>query len=158
MPSKEYNLRKAKKRDLKGIHPLEQESFSKPWTMVNLETEYRNSLSRMFVIEQDNQIIAYCSVWIVKDEVQLNKIAVKPEFRKRGLGRWLIEKIEYASSKKGAIHILLEVREKNTTAISFYEKLGFIKNGLRKNYYRDDNAVLMKKEIPSMPPSGGLGR
>lgn len=147
MPTKEYKLRKAKKSDLNGIHPVEQESFPKYWTMENLKKEYRNSFSHIFVIEYNNQIIAYISLWIIKEEVQLNKIAVKHEFRRRGFGRWLVEKIESFSLKKGASYIQLEVREKNQSAISFYEKTGFIKNGLLNNYYKDDNAVLMRKEI-----------
>lgn len=39
----------------------------------------------------------------------------------------------------------LEVRESNLGAISFYEKLGFERVGIRKNFYTapTENAVLM---------------
>ena len=43
--------------------------------------------------------------------------------------------------------IMLEVREKNTSARQFYNKLGFIEKSIRYNYYPDDNAILIEKEI-----------
>ena len=43
----------------------------------------------------------------------------------------------------------LEVRKSNQPAIGLYEKLGFTRDGLRKNYYENpiEDAVLMSKRL-----------
>ena len=55
----------------------------------------------------------------------------------------LLEKMR----ERGAAACYLEVRSRNLPAISLYKRLGFAEVGLRRNYYRDDNAVLMKKNL-----------
>lgn len=44
---------------------------------------------------------------------------------------------------------MLEVRESNQDAISFYKEKGFTEDGLRKDYYTDpaEDAVLMSREL-----------
>ena len=44
--------------------------------------------------------------------------------------------------------IYLEVRESNRAAIALYEKLGFRREGLRRDYYEEprENAVLMSRK------------
>ena len=86
--------------------------------------------------------------WVL-DEGELLNIAVLESYRNNGIAGELFEKMERFFSEKGIKIIYLEVREKNQPALSFYEKYGFIKNGFRKNYYRnpDDNGVLMMKKI-----------
>ena len=48
---------------------------------------------------------------------------------------------------RGAAVCFLEVRSKNSAAIALYESFGFQKISLRKHYYKDDDAVVMKKEL-----------
>ena len=43
--------------------------------------------------------------------------------------------------------IHLEAREKNSSVLSFYMKKSFSRVGFRKNFYGDDNAILMEKII-----------
>ena len=59
-------------------------------------------------------------------------------------GHWTNRKTE----EMGVSRLFLEVRESNERAIHVYEKAGFVKNGLRKNYYEDpvEHAVLMMHE------------
>jgi len=47
--------------------------------------------------------------------------------------------------KEKVERIILEVSEKNTPALRLYEKVGFKRVGMRKNYYPDgSNALLME--------------
>ena len=49
--------------------------------------------------------------------------------------------------KRGAVSMFLEVRSGNTGAIKLYEKCGFAKFGVRKNYYKDgEDAFLFRKD------------
>ena len=45
------------------------------------------------------------------------------------------------------INITLEVRESNLSAINFYKKNGFNEITKRKNYYKDENGILMLKNL-----------
>lgn len=68
------------------------------------------------------------------DEEELLLIAVKPEFRGRGLGRKLIRRLKQEASTRKTEKIFLEMREGNP-AESLYRSEGFETIGIRKNYY-----------------------
>ena len=72
----------------------------------------------------------------------LNNIGVLEKFRRMGIAKALFDSA-YNAAK--AEKWYLEVRESNLGAISFYEKLGFERVGMRKNFYTapTENAVLM---------------
>ena len=57
-----------------------------------------------------------------------------------------LENIAYVKKKR---KITLEVAENNFSAINFYKKLFYKKDGIRKKYYKFDNqnALLMSKEL-----------
>jgi ribosomal protein S18 acetylase RimI-like enzyme len=69
--------------------------------------------------------------------------------RRKGEGTRLLGAVLGEFSSGGGKSVYLEVRESNTGAISFYEKHGFAKTGLRKGYYRapDEGAVTMEKKL-----------
>jgi ribosomal-protein-alanine N-acetyltransferase len=71
-------------------------------------------------------------------EEELLLIAVRPEYRKRGLGKLLIEKLFVAARSRGADRIFLEMRRGNP-AEHIYRKAGFAPIGERPNYYRMAN-------------------
>ncbi len=67
----------------------------------------------------------------VLDETEILTLAVHPYFRRRGVGRSLVQAI----LPKG--QVFLEVAVCNNPAAALYEKCGFVKAGLRRGYYRD---------------------
>lgn len=52
-------------------------------------------------------------------------VAVKPEHRRRGIGRALIERLEAALVDRGCMKVNLQVRTSNTQVIAFYQELGY---------------------------------
>jgi len=77
--------------------------------------------------------------------MHLLKIAVAPEWRSRGIGRWLLNECMREEAEKGIAQILLEVRPSNTPALAMYNRMGFWQIGKRPNYYpdtREDALVL----------------
>ena len=83
------------------------------------------------------------------DECELESLFVRPLSRRRGMATRLVHSLLQAAREQGARKILLEVRESNAIARSFYRKLGFSETGLRKAYYRDpaENAVLCSLDL-----------
>jgi len=136
-------------RDLYGIFAVENGSFPKPWSLDTLRQEFEHALSRMFVCRNGDEVLGYICGWQVADEIHLMKIAVLSDWRRRGLGSALMEKMLASAHEQGATSIHLEVRDSNIDAIKFYEKHGFEVLGKRKGYYRDscEDALLMWRKI-----------
>ena len=75
-------------------------------------------------------------------------VAVLPEYRKKGIGRALIEEAIAGVRLKKSDELYLEVRCSNTEAIRLYEKLSFVIKQRLKAYYRDgEDAYLMAIEF-----------
>jgi ribosomal-protein-alanine N-acetyltransferase len=90
-------------------------------------------------------IAGFAGFWIMADEAHLTSIAVREQYRRRGIGELLlIYGLELAAELNAHI-VTLEVRVSNTTAQNLYEKYGFAHVGLRRGYYTDNNedAALM---------------
>ena len=69
-------------------------------------------------------------------------IIVEENHRNKGIGTNLIKKLIATSDNKP---IILEVSDKNKNAINLYEKLNFKNIAIRKNYYKDSDAIIMKR-------------
>jgi ribosomal-protein-alanine N-acetyltransferase len=82
--------------------------------------------------------------WRDDDQVEIIQIVVHPDYRRSGLGITLLHHFIYDAKVKMC---RLDVRADNTTALALYLKFGFVKDGVRKNYYRDQtgrtDAILM---------------
>jgi ribosomal-protein-alanine acetyltransferase len=142
-----YIIREAADGDLRRIYEIETAAFQSGWTLENLSKELSASFSLVLVADSGGAVIAYISAWLVRGEIQINRLAVLEEHRRRGIAGSLLTELVRRSGGSSPFKILLEVREKNDAARSFYRARGFIESGLRKGYYRDDNAILLEKEL-----------
>jgi len=109
--------------------------------------------SRAFVLSEQLRIIGFIALRVIADEAEILNLAVLPESRRQGWGSRLLAAAEQHARSRGARSLFLEVRESNSPAIRFYENQGFVRSGLRPNYYRDpaEAAVLMMREITAFP-------
>jgi ribosomal-protein-alanine N-acetyltransferase len=94
-------------------------------------------------------IAGFFAGWIVEDELHINNVASRPEYRRMGVATGLMEAAIEESMHKGVLFVLLEVRDTNDAAQALYRKLGFKLIGRRKDYYRGpiEDALVMRKEI-----------
>jgi ribosomal-protein-alanine N-acetyltransferase len=143
-----YFIRRMREPDLPAVRAIEAMSFSNPWSEDTFRGEIQNtSVSSPLVVVRrpGDEVVGYIIYWQIRDDVQVNNIAVHPEYRARGLGeammRFAITKVRAA----GAEFMTLEVRQSNTSAVALYRKLGFEALGTRKNYYTrpDEDACVM---------------
>lgn len=129
-------VRPMREADLREVMEIERASFSTPWS----ETSFRNLLARedadLWVAIVDDAVRAYAVVWYVDREAELGNLAVARRWRRRGLGRWLLDWALSAASRRGTERIFLEVRESNRGAQRLYEERGFERIGVRRRYYR----------------------
>jgi [ribosomal protein S18]-alanine N-acetyltransferase len=149
MRSIPYTIRNAGKGDIASIYRIEVESLASPWSRESFLKELSTAFSHFIVAEANGGIAGYAVAWEVKGEVQLNHVVVERDRRRQGIGTALLEHLVERLKGKGAVRVLLEVRSLNAEARSFYDAMGFMEDGLRKRYYHDDDAVLMRKELGS---------
>lgn len=71
----------------------------------------------------------------ISDEAELLLLAVSPEFRRRGIGKALLDQFLDYARRQGATRVHLEVREGNP-AVIMYRSAGFSVAGRRRKYYR----------------------
>jgi ribosomal-protein-alanine N-acetyltransferase len=95
----------------------------------------------------------YAGLWLVIDEAHITTIAIRPQFRGRGLGEMLLVALTEIAMDVHARWLTLEVRVSNTVAQSLYKKYGFKAAGIRKRYYSDnqEDAMIMWTDDVTTP-------
>ena len=126
-----------------------QDEFDDFWNTNILREEVLNKDRKFFVAKsEDGEILGFAGVLINFDFIEIMNIVVKKKYRKKGIGKELLEKIIDFSIEKNFDIIDLEVNSKNEPAINLYRKFGFKEVGLRRKYYNNiDDAILMEKNI-----------
>jgi [ribosomal protein S18]-alanine N-acetyltransferase len=136
--------------DLDGVAALEAASFTNPWTREMLEREIvRSEVAHIFVARgAGRRVAAFCTCWIVYDELHVNSIAVDPELRGQGLATILMRTVLAEAERRGAHRATLEVRQSNTPARRLYEKLGFTVVAVRSQYYTqpEEDALILWRD------------
>jgi ribosomal-protein-alanine N-acetyltransferase len=69
-------------------------------------------------------------------DCEILTFGVDPACRRRGHGRMLMHAAAGWAVETGLERAVLEVAETNTAALELYRRLGFVRSGLRKRYYR----------------------
>lgn len=85
-------------------------------------------------------------------EAEILTIAVLPPWRRGGLGGRLLVRALCASAQAGAEAMFLEAAADNIAALTLYEKHQFRRVGLRKAYYGDKDAVVMRRDLDIIAP------
>ena len=112
----------------------EEICFSVPLTKEGFERELKNENSH-YLVAAGEKVLGYIGVHEIAGEAYIHNIAVLPEYRRAGIGRAMLESACDGARERGCEFITLEVRQSNAPAIALYEKCGFAKAGVRKNFY-----------------------
>ena len=135
---------------LDEVAELERICFSAPWSRNMLAEELDNALSAFLVaLDGDGKVVGYAGVQVILDEGYITNVAVRPEWRRRGVaGKLLQVCLDFAQANRLAF-LTLEVRESNYGAIALYGSRGFRSVGRRRNYYEHprEDAVIMTREF-----------
>ncbi|MDE6501155.1 MAG: ribosomal protein S18-alanine N-acetyltransferase [Ruminococcus sp.] len=118
------------------------------WSAESFRSEVRKENGIVLCFTDGNEVIALLSGYFAEGEGDITSVAVDENFRRKGLAQKLIAefiKILPDSTE----NIFLEVRESNISAIRLYEKCGFEKLSVRKNFYSNpcENAIVMIKKF-----------
>ncbi|MCI0661521.1 MAG: GNAT family N-acetyltransferase [Acidobacteria bacterium] len=98
---------------------------------------------------ETDRVVGLFSATLVMDELQIDNLAVAPQWRRRNIASRLILSAFERAAKLGAVNAFLEVRAANRTAIIFYRRQGFSILGTRVAYYQNppDDALMMACQV-----------
>ncbi|MEE8637755.1 MAG: ribosomal protein S18-alanine N-acetyltransferase [Candidatus Margulisiibacteriota bacterium] len=128
-----------KEENIQDVVEIEDVSFSVP----KKDSIFRHDQNKYLVAEENGKIIGYIGTEEISGETHIINMAVAPGERGKGYGKRLIEAVLDDENV-----FFLEVRASNNAARKLYEKYGFEKVGVRKNYYEDngEDACIMRRE------------
>ena len=168
-----YSLRPMDWDDLDQISEMEREAFPTLWPPTNYRREMRNRMAEYLVCvregeyctverkhsalrrlfrrnkpeppEQRRFLAGFLGVWHMAGEAHIVSVAVREEYRRRGLGELLVIGAIEMGMARGAQVVTLEARVSNEPAKALYAKYGFRETGIRRRYYADnhEDAVIM---------------
>jgi [ribosomal protein S18]-alanine N-acetyltransferase len=102
----------------------------------------------LYVVRENPKtpILGYICFWLVAEEIQLLNLAIHPNYRRQGVGRYLMEFLLQQARGKKVLTISLEVRPSNQAAQGLYRSLGFRVIHRRPGYYgpEGEDALVME--------------
>lgn len=137
------------------VYEIARLSLPEHWSLEGIRDvlNYDNNIYYVSVEKDDDisadKVIGFGGIMIVADEAELLNIAVAESARGRGIATDILSRLITDVEEADCVRLLLEVRSNNIAAFSLYEKLGFEKLGIRKNYYSNpiDDAIIMAREL-----------
>lgn len=142
-------LRPMNTSDLTNVLEIERASFTYPWSNNFFLQELQVSYAHSLLATIGEKSVGYVIYWLLPREIDIHNLAVHPAYRRRGIGRALLETVVEEARRQGVSRVTLEVRKSNAAAQKLYHTLGFSAQGVRKGYYSDDgeDAVIMALEL-----------
>ncbi len=133
--------------DVPFISRLEEETFSMPWSPEAFLQMITKEDTRYYVAEEGGHLLGGCGLWMIAGEGNITNVAVAKDDRRRGVGTGLLTYLMQEGNREGVSAYTLEVRISNEAAIHMYEKLGFVSEGIRPNFYEKptEDAMIMWK-------------
>jgi len=138
-------VRRASREDIDQVFEIELASFRIPYPRHLLRAYLEISGDYFLVATAAGKVVGYAIGVVEKGRLgHVISLAVRPEWRRRGIGRALLNRLIELMADAGAEAIYLEVRKSNTAAIKLYKKLGFKEVCVVHRYYPDgEDAIVM---------------
>ncbi len=143
-------IRKLEEKDIKKVEQLELSTINSSLGFDMLKSSINDEFKYFYVYEE-NDILGYISTIFDGLTVEILNFCVDSNYQNKKIGTKLLSYIINYFFKNGAKSFILEVRNNNLRAIHIYEKFGFKKIHVRKNYYANgDDALILEKKMDSI--------
>ena len=138
-------FRRSRPDDSTAISLAEASIFPDPWSKSDVTSTICTEGAMCFTAEEDGKPVAYVLGRVIPPEGEIYRVAVIPEYRKRGIGYRLLDYAVKTERGRGLEILFLEVRSRNTAALALYRAYGFRQMGIRRRYYKnpEDDAIIM---------------
>jgi [ribosomal protein S18]-alanine N-acetyltransferase len=121
--------------DLDAVAAIEKRAYEFPWS----RGIFVDCLAVPYVcevLEEGDRVIGYGIMSLAADEAHLLNLCIDIAAQSRGLGGYMLDHLLRRAAEAGARVLYLEVRPTNARAIALYRRAGFVRIGMRRNYYR----------------------
>ena len=94
-----------------------------------------------------DEVVGSCGLRNIVGDGEITNVVTKGTMRGKGIGKQMLLQLLEEGTKMGVEAFTLEVRKSNDAAIHLYESLGFVTEGVRKNFYEEptEDALIMWK-------------
>lgn len=146
----EIVIRKMQPEDLSQVCEIEKDNFSVPWSEKSFQESMERNDTVFLTAVTDGEVAGYLGCYCIAGTGEITNVAVKESHRRKGIGGMLLQKLYEEGALLDTQEFFLEVRESNEAAIGLYSRQGFVKEGIRKNFYEKplENAVIMWNHFP----------
>lgn len=131
--------------------------LERAYNLEQLEHELANPSSHFYFVLYDQQVAGYLKIntgdaqseEMGDDSLEVERIYVKKDFQKHGLGKQLLNKAMEVALELNKSKVWLGVWEENDNAIAFYQKKGFVQTGAHSFFMGDDEQIdlIMTKSL-----------
>lgn len=133
---------------LKNLAELDSLCFEKSWNEKDFYGDLCGAREAVYTgaFNSAGKMIGFAGAVFLMDEAEVNRVAVHPLYRARGIGGACMDRVLQRLIENDVTAVFLEVREANRSAITLYKNHGFHVISKRKNYYQDtgENALIMQ--------------
>ena len=135
--------------DLLEVVEIEEQSGLSRWGWAAYYAELQGANRDLMLIAKPVRATSAIAGYIVAretaGELHINNVAVRTEYRRRGIGAALLGRVLEEARRRKANAAFLEVRSANVAAQALYEKSGFKAIARRADYYSEprEDAVVM---------------
>ena|GEM_PF-102542 len=145
-------IRKATSADADAIHAVDVAAFADDsWPRESFDEVLNEPECHYFIAYCNGAIVGYCGMYHETEETphccNIETLAVVPTFRRKGLGRLLVQKMLDTAKELGLGKAELEVNTKNANAIKLYQDFGFAIEEHEPGYYSHsgEDAYIMRR-------------
>ena len=139
-----YKICEVTEKDLIKINELEIQLNLNKTKLIFFKNILLNRNFKFVKLVSNKQIVGFLQFSWNETDCDIISIGVVKKLQKKNFGKKLVEYLKSLNFK----NIYVEVSVNNTNAIMFYQRLNFLKVGLRKKYYEKNksDAILLKLE------------
>ena len=138
-------FRHATKNDSATLYEFDLENINSAWSLKMWQKS--TNFDETIISYDGSELVGFITYRVVVPEVEIYKLVTTKHLRRRGYGRALLqffyENMQAAKVEKAFI----EVEKKNQSAILFYKNQKFEEVDIRKEYYQDDDALILQKSL-----------
>ncbi|MBI3039860.1 ribosomal protein S18-alanine N-acetyltransferase [bacterium] len=140
-------LKEMSPEEIEQVYLIESLSFSAPWARESLENAIDNPFAINLVAIVENEIRGFVMAIFRQEAMHIINLAVHPKARRCSIGRNLLKELLIWAQQKKVLWAFLEVRSQNFSAISLYEREGFLLIERIPAYYANDgdDGLIMAK-------------
>ena len=118
------------------------------WTAVRIARHIEHADSVVLTARVERAVAGFAVMQFADDSAHLNLLAVRPQYRRRGIARQLLSWLHETAVTAGTFVIALELRATSAAAHAFYSVLGYRESGRAVAYYQGvEDAIRMTRDL-----------